>query len=87
MGSYSKVNKTDEEPLHDGKTHWLDSLRRWRETHIKEKTFVVILALVVGAVSGLAAVLLKFLIGFIAGVFGLSGGGYSSCWALCALCH
>ena len=68
MGSYSKVNKTDEEPLHDGKTHWLDSLRRWRETHIKEKTFVVILALVVGAVSGLAAVLLKFLIGFIAGI-------------------
>lgn len=68
MGSYSKVNRTDEEPLHDGKTHWLDSLRRWRETHIKEKTFVVILALVVGAVSGLAAVLLKFLIGFIAGI-------------------
>ncbi len=68
MGSYSKVNKTGEEPIRDGKTKWLDSLRRWRETHIKEKTFVVILALVVGAVSGLAAVLLKFLIGFIAGI-------------------
>lgn len=34
----------------------------WREKHIKEKTFVVILALIVGLTAGLASVLLKFLI-------------------------
>lgn len=34
----------------------------WREKHIKEKTFVVILALIVGITAGLASVLLKFLI-------------------------
>ncbi|MBR0024545.1 MAG: chloride channel protein [Muribaculaceae bacterium] len=80
MNSYSKVNKTSEQPTDAGKSHWLDSLRRWREIHIKEKTFVVMLALVVGAVSGLAAVLLKFLIGFIAGVLTkhvhIAGGNY-----------
>ncbi len=80
MNSYSKVNKTSEQPTDAGKSHWLDSLRRWREIHIKEKTFVVMLALVVGAVSGLAAVLLKFLIGFIAGILTkhvhIAGGNY-----------
>ena len=80
MNSYSKVNKTSEQPTDASKSHWLDSLRRWREIHIKEKTFVVMLALVVGAVSGLAAVLLKFLIGFIAGVLTkhvhIAGGNY-----------
>ncbi len=35
---------------------------QWRERHIGERTFVVVLALVVGVVSGLAAVLLKWLI-------------------------
>ena len=34
----------------------------WRETHIKEKTFVIILALVVGILGGFAAILLKTLI-------------------------
>ena len=68
MNSYSKVNKTHDEPVESEPSHWLDRVRRWRESHIKEKTFVVVLALVVGAVSGLAAVLLKFLIGFIAGI-------------------
>ena len=68
MNSYSKVNKTGEEPRESRFWHWLGSVRQWRESHIKEKTFVVMLALVVGAVSGLAAVLLKFLIGFIAGM-------------------
>ncbi len=37
-------------------------LLAWREKHISEKTFVVMLALVIGIASGLAAVLLKFLI-------------------------
>lgn len=68
MNSKVKDNKTLDEPVESESSHWLDRVRRWRETHIKEKTFVVVLALVVGAVSGLAAVLLKFLIGFIAGI-------------------
>ena len=46
---------------------WYMKMLAWREKHIKEKTFLVILALVTGIVSGLAAVLLKTLIGTIAG--------------------
>ena len=80
MNSYGKVNKTTDEPVEQGTSRWLAALRRWRERHIKEKTFVVMLALVVGAVSGLAAVLLKFLIGFIAGILTkhvhIAGGNY-----------
>ncbi len=34
----------------------------WRERHVSEKTFVMILALVVGVLCGFAALLLKFLI-------------------------
>ena len=34
----------------------------WREHHIKEKNFVLILALIVGIICGVAAQLLKFLI-------------------------
>ena len=34
----------------------------WRERHIKEKTFVIILALLVGIVAGVAALVLKTLI-------------------------
>ncbi|MBP5497763.1 MAG: chloride channel protein, partial [Muribaculaceae bacterium] len=41
-------------------------LLRWREKHISERTFIVVLALIVGICSGLAAVLLKFLISTIA---------------------
>jgi len=37
----------------------------WRECHISEKTFVIILALAVGVLCGFAALLLKFLIHFI----------------------
>lgn len=37
----------------------------WRERHIKEKTFVMILALLVGLLAGGAAILLKFLISLI----------------------
>ena len=80
MNSFNKVNKTSEMPGETGFTRWVDRARKWRETHIKEKTFVVVLALVVGAVSGLAAVLLKFLIGFIAGILTkhvhIAGGNY-----------
>lgn len=37
-------------------------LLRWREKHIKEKSFVIILSVIVGAIGGCAAVLLKWLI-------------------------
>lgn len=40
----------------------------WREHHIKEKNFVVLLSLVVGIICGCAAQLLKFLIHAIANV-------------------
>ncbi len=80
MNSYGRVNKDNIQPEESWFGRWIGRLRRWRETHIKEKTFVVVLALVVGAVSGLAAVLLKFLIGFIAGLLTkhvhISSGNY-----------
>mgnify|MGYP000308535642 FL=1 len=43
----------------------LNAFLMWRQRHVKEKTFVVIVALVVGLFSGLAALLLKALIHFI----------------------
>ena len=48
-------------------SHLWNDILEWREKHIPEKTFVVLLALIVGITSGLAAVLLKTLIGLIAG--------------------
>lgn len=45
----------------------------WREKHIPEKTFVVMLAIVIGIASGLAAVLLKFLISTISTVINSEG--------------
>ena len=47
---------------------WWSRLLSWREKHIPDKTFVVLLALIVGITSGLAAVLLKTLIALIAGM-------------------
>lgn len=47
---------------------WYMKLLRWREDNIPEKSFVVILAIIIGVASGLAAVLLKFLIGTISGL-------------------
>ncbi|MDD6670134.1 MAG: chloride channel protein, partial [Bacteroidales bacterium] len=38
----------------------------WREDHISERSFLLILAFVVGVLSGFAALLLKFLISIIA---------------------
>ena len=49
------------------KTNWWLKFLAWREAHIPEKTFVALLALIVGIAAGLAAVLLKTLIGLIAG--------------------
>lgn len=50
---------------------WLQVVA-WRERHIKEKTFMVILALVVGVLCGLAAQILKWLIHLIS--HSLTGG-------------
>lgn len=51
---------------------WLNDrflqLVMWREHHIKEKTFVIFLALIVGILCGLAALLLKSLIHFFSGL-------------------
>ncbi|MDE6818815.1 MAG: chloride channel protein, partial [Muribaculaceae bacterium] len=53
---------------------------RWRQRHMSEKTFVLILALVVGILCGFAALVLKSLIHFIAraltGSFSTVGGNY-----------
>lgn len=52
----------------------------WRERHIKEKTFVLILAFIVGILCGFAALLLKFLIhtisGFLTDHAAITGGNY-----------
>lgn len=52
----------------------------WREHHIKEKNFVLVLALLVGIFSGCAAIVLKFLIHFISNVLtghiNLESGNY-----------
>ena len=48
------------------KVGWWIRLLIWREKHIPDKTFVVMLALIVGITAGLAAVLLKTLIALIA---------------------
>lgn len=48
---------------HNGKINkWWISVVAWRERYIKEKTFLILLALVIGVVCGFAALLLKFLI-------------------------
>ncbi len=60
MEQYKEKDILDEtiEPR-DG---WFVKMLLWREKHIKEKTFMVLLAIVVGIAAGLASVLLKFLI-------------------------
>ncbi len=59
---------------------WFFSFLLWRERHIKEKTFVIFLALLVGIGSGLAAIVLKFLIHYISTVLtagvNLESGNY-----------
>lgn len=53
---------------------------QWRERHIKEHTFLLFLAFVVGVLSGFAALLLKFLIASIASMLSthlnISGANY-----------
>ena len=59
------VTKRDTVPASERTNGWLRILI-WREKHIPDKTFVVMLALIVGIAAGLAAVLLKTLISLIA---------------------
>ncbi len=58
---------------------WLRMLK-WREYHIKEKSFVILLSLVVGVLAGLAAMALKWLIHIISGTLtsdlSISEGNY-----------
>ncbi len=49
----------------DEKKSWLQRFILWREKHIKEKKFVLILSFVVGILTALAANLLKFLVEYI----------------------
>ena len=44
---------------------WIHRVHAWRERHLSERNFVALLALLVGVAAGLAAVLLKYLIGLI----------------------
>ncbi len=59
---------------------WFFAFLRWREHHIKEKNFVLLLAFLVGIFSGLAALVLKFLIHYISEVLtagiNLESGNY-----------
>lgn len=56
------------------------SLLVWREHHVKEKTFVIVLALIVGILAGIAALVLKTLIHFISNLLtahmSISSGNY-----------
>ncbi|MDE5843906.1 MAG: chloride channel protein [Muribaculaceae bacterium] len=61
-------------------SEWWQKVVFWRESHIKEKTFVIILALVVGILGGFAAILLKALIHLISTLItshlAVTGGNY-----------
>lgn len=65
---------------HNRFTDWWMKVVIWREHHIRERSFLIILSLVVGAVGGLAAQLLKFLIarisGFLTAHFVTTGANY-----------
>ncbi|WP_289157583.1 chloride channel protein [uncultured Muribaculum sp.] len=47
-------------------SQWFYALLTWREKHIKEKNFILILALITGIVCGFAALAFKWMIHFIA---------------------
>lgn len=67
----------------NGRHRWKDGFLRflvWREKHVKEKTFVMLLALVVGIFCGCAALILKTLIHYISHMLtqnmSITGGNY-----------
>lgn len=49
----------------DEKNGFLQRLLSWREKHIKDKQFVLVLSFLVGIFTALAAYILKFLVGYI----------------------
>ena len=51
-------------PTHKSKpaASWFLRFLSWREKHVSERAFVIFLALIVGILSGFAAMLLRFLI-------------------------
>ena len=55
--------------LKDNANAVLMRVLQWREDHINEKTFLLILAFFIGILSGFAALLLKFLIATISSLF------------------
>ena len=61
----STTNSASEMRPAEGSNWWI-RLLMWRERHLPDKTFVILLALIVGTAAGLAAVLLKTLISLIA---------------------
>lgn len=71
---------------HSGRWHtqWLRVVA-WREKHIKEKSFLIILALAVGVICGFAALLLKFLIHTISGTLTSHLSVTSANWAYLVL--
>lgn len=55
----------EQEPANKGVKEMFMKFLLWRDRHIKERNFVLVLAFFVGIFSGLAAIVLKYLIHFI----------------------
>ena len=66
-------------------SNWWLSLVMWRERHIKEKNFLIILALIVGLVCGFAALILKWLIHVISDLLTSHLSTTSANWTYLAL--
>lgn len=67
MDSQEDISTTAQHNKKSSPQDWFFKVLIWREKHIKEKNFVLILAFLVGIFGGLAAMLLKFLIHLISG--------------------
>ncbi len=61
----AEVAEANMEQAESRVSQWFLKVLRWREKHISERTFIVALAIIIGVCSGLAAVLLKYLISVI----------------------
>ncbi|MCF0218311.1 MAG: chloride channel protein [Muribaculaceae bacterium] len=73
--------KTKQKPDHlEGELPgWFAAIVRWRETHISERNFIILLAFIVGVISGTAALALKYFISLISRLLTMNVvvGGYS----------
>jgi len=65
--------------------NWFSRLLLWRERHIKEKDFVLILALITGVLCGFASMIFKWLIHFISGslLFNIDITGSNYLYLIC----